>query len=98
MPGDNTPQIQPAINALASQPLDASGFRGAILLKAGVYEIHSTIKISASGIVLRGEGSGANGTLLHQTTGNIDSIDVTGSGSRSAVAGTTHNVTNAYVP
>ena len=33
--GDNTENIQAAINKVSSRPLDSGGFRGALLLKAG---------------------------------------------------------------
>jgi hypothetical protein len=56
--GDDTERIQAAINAVSDMPLDVEGFRGAVLLKKGVYEIGGTLNISASGVVLRGEGQG----------------------------------------
>lgn len=54
--GDNLTNVQNAINEVAALPLDANGFRGTILFKAGKYLISDSIKINASGIVLRGEG------------------------------------------
>src|ERR1035441_424654 len=60
--GDNVANIQAAINYISGLPLDTNGFRGAILLNAGTYPCGSTIKISASGVVLRGVGSSTNGT------------------------------------
>src|SRR6185436_14435134 len=62
--GDNTANIQAAINKVSSRPLDAGGFRGAVLLKAGYYKMATPIKIDASGVVLRGEGMGDTGTIL----------------------------------
>ena len=61
--GNNYHFIQNTINLLASKPL-VNGFRGAILLKAGVYEISDPLYIRASGIVIRGEGQGKDGTVL----------------------------------
>lgn len=58
--GDNTVQIQNAINQISALALDANGFRGALLLKAGTYQVNGTIKLNQSGIVLRGEGDGAD--------------------------------------
>src|SRR5690625_3304264 len=49
--GDNRSRIQAAIDQVAAMPLDENGFRGAILLKAGEYEIGNSLKISSSGIV-----------------------------------------------
>lgn len=54
--GDNLAQIQAAIDEVSSYPLDENGFRGAILLKAGLYEISDKVNINFGGIVLRGEG------------------------------------------
>jgi len=62
--GDNTENIQAAINKVSSRPLDTGGFRGAVLLKAGYYKMATPIRIDASGVVLRGEGMGDTGTIL----------------------------------
>ena len=62
--GDNTAHIQAAIDKVSSRPLDAAGFRGAVLLKAGYYRAAGPLKIQASGVVLRGEGMGDTGTIL----------------------------------
>jgi hypothetical protein len=96
--GDNSPQIQAAIDAVGNMPLDANGFRGAVLLKAGVYEFTTTINLNKSGVVLRGEGSGPTGTILRRTVSGGDAITITGSGSRTKISGTTHNVVDNYAP
>jgi hypothetical protein len=99
--GDNTAHIQNAINQVAALPLDPNGFRGAVLLSAGTYPCSNTIRISASGVVLRGVGSSTNGTgtVLQATASNQYSLVlIAGSGSASTVSGTTHNLTNLYVP
>ena len=57
--GDNTAHIQAALDELAALPQDEDGIRGALLLEAGNYEIHGTIVIRGSGIVLRGAGGGS---------------------------------------
>lgn len=62
--GDNSANIQAAIDKVSALPLDASGFRGAVLLKIGTYELEKPISIKASGIVLRGEGMSEIGTIL----------------------------------
>lgn len=59
--GDATARIQAAIDELAALPLED---RGAILLTRGQYEIGGTVRLGASGIVLRGEGRGQDGTVL----------------------------------
>jgi autotransporter-associated beta strand protein len=99
--GDNTANIQSAINYVSGLPIDANGFRGAVLLTVGTYPCSNTIKITASGVVLRGVGSFTNGsgTVLQATASNQYSlVQITGSGSPSTVSGTTHNITNNYVP
>ncbi|PZP44478.1 MAG: pectate lyase, partial [Pseudopedobacter saltans] len=61
--GDATSYIQAAIDYVSQLPLNKNGFRGAILLQKGQYEILGQIKIKTSGIVLRGSGIN-NGTIL----------------------------------
>ncbi|MDR2911665.1 MAG: hypothetical protein LBV47_09960 [Bacteroidales bacterium] len=62
--GDNSANIQAAIDKVSSLPADASGFKGAVLLKMGIYELAKPIYIRTSGVVLRGEGMGETGTIL----------------------------------
>jgi hypothetical protein len=62
--GDNTENIQAAINKVAARSLDAGGLRGAVLLKAGYYRMATPVRIEVSGVVLRGEGMGDTGTIL----------------------------------
>lgn len=54
--GDARVTIQGAIDRVAVRSPDASGFRGAILLKSGRYEVNGSLLITTSGIVLTGEG------------------------------------------
>ena len=63
VPGDNSDTIQAAIDRVSAMPLDASGFRGAVLLKMGIYNLEKPIYIKASGVVLRGEGMSDIGTI-----------------------------------
>jgi hypothetical protein len=65
--GDDGARIQTAIDQVAALPLDADGFRGAILLAPGQYEVSGQLRISASGVVLRGSGAGDGGTTLLAT-------------------------------
>lgn len=63
--GDDAPRIQEAIDSVGKLPLDASGFRGAVLLARGTYRIMTAVQVSRSGVVLRGEGeAAADGTTL----------------------------------
>jgi hypothetical protein len=62
--GDATSAIQAAINYVGSLPLDALGFRGAVLLMPGKYAVYGQITIAAAGVVLRGSGTSVFGTQL----------------------------------
>ena len=62
--GDNSANIQAAIDRVSAMTPDASGFRGAVLLKMGTYNLEKPIYIKTSGIVLRGEGMSDIGTIL----------------------------------
>ncbi len=57
MAGDNSAQLQAAINWLSQQKPDKqTGLRGAVLLAEGVYELQEPLRIRTSGVVLRGCG------------------------------------------
>ncbi|MEZ4825447.1 MAG: T9SS type A sorting domain-containing protein [Bacteroidia bacterium] len=90
--GDNTAHIQAIIDQAAQLPADSLGFRGAIYLAPGRYEIHGTLYFNQSGVVLRGAGDGED-TLLHTVlvgignTPNQRSLLVMGGGSATAWAG-----------
>jgi len=62
--GDDYPRIQAAIDAVAVRVQDSRGLRGAVLLRRGHYRLSKTLTIQASGVVLRGEGRGADGTVI----------------------------------
>lgn len=62
--GDDSPRIQAAIDAVAVRVQDSRGLRGAVLLRRGHYRLSKTLTIQASGVVLRGEGRGADGTVI----------------------------------
>ena len=62
--GDNSDQLQKVIDSVSALTPDASGFRGAILLKHGEYNLEKPLTIKASGVVLRGEGMSDIGTIL----------------------------------
>jgi hypothetical protein len=88
--------IQSAIDELSKQPLNADGFRGAILLKKGTYLIPGIISIQASGIVLRGEGNGTE--LVAAGTKQRALINVMGKGRITELPGTRTKITDSYVP
>jgi len=95
--GENSQQvIQSAIDELASFPLGPNGFRGAILLKKGIYKIPGTIRINASGIVLRGEGDETK--LVATGKGQRSLISIAGIGKLTEINGTRQKIAEAYVP
>lgn len=57
---DNTEQIQKAINEIGTMKLNKKGFRGALLLKKGLYRVKGPIYVNFSGVVIRGEGNGGD--------------------------------------
>jgi hypothetical protein len=95
--GDNTANIQNAINTVGNLGLDANGFRGVVLLNPGVYEVDGTLSLTKSGVVLRGSGNSPAGTVLHFLGASRQTITAQGSGSTST-QGNTYTITDAYVP
>ncbi len=105
--GDAAPVIQAAIDRVSSLPPDENGFRGAVLLKHGYYDLHSPLTISANGVVLRGEGMGETGTILighgsftggygNRDTANL--IVVKGNSAWSADEKTAVEIVGEYIP
>ncbi len=94
--GDNLARIQAALDEIATLPVDAAGFRGALQLGPGRYEVSGTLKMSASGVVLRGSGSGEKGTVIVVTGPPHRCLEVGGSGSwqRAGKA----RIADAFVP
>ncbi|MFC1490463.1 hypothetical protein ACFL6K_04565 [Candidatus Latescibacterota bacterium] len=109
--GDATPVIQAAIDSVSAMPADANGFRGAVLLRAGYYEMNSTVTISTSGVVLRGQGQDDLGTILigknvppeegaprGRGRGRGGLVSIAGSGSAVPDSTTLKKITDDYVP
>ncbi|MFC7622509.1 hypothetical protein [Microlunatus sp. GCM10028923] len=65
--GDATAAIQAAIDEVAARKPDRNGHRGAVELAAGEFRVAGTLKITTGGVVLRGQGSGDDGTVLRGT-------------------------------
>lgn len=63
--GEDARRIQAAIDLVEALEPDQNGFRGVVLIKAGHYSLENILTIRASGVVVRGEGQGLNGTVLH---------------------------------
>ncbi|MFM7244364.1 MAG: peptidoglycan-binding protein, partial [Planctomycetaceae bacterium] len=77
--GDATARIQAALSSVAALPLQANGYRGTVQLGPGDYEIAGQIKITASGIVLRGSGRDL-------TSGSATRLIATGTSTRDVIA------------
>lgn len=60
---DSHELIQSALDRVASREPGKDGFRGTVLLTKGTYYVEGGLLVS-SGVVLRGEGDGADGTVL----------------------------------
>lgn len=63
--GNDTNQIADALAKFADLPADERGIRGALLLKAGDWKVTGPIYIKTSGVIIRGEGSGLDGTVVY---------------------------------
>jgi len=105
--GDATPVIQAAIDHVSALTPDENGFRGAVLLKMGYYDLLSPLTIAASGVVLRGEGQDQLGTILigrntsQENTGfrgRSTLIIVRGSGRWETDETTARKIMDDYVP
>jgi hypothetical protein len=65
--GDDGARIQAALDEIGTLSPDSRGIRGALLLTKGMYRIAGSVQVIHSGIVLRGEGEGEDGTILIAT-------------------------------
>jgi len=94
--GDNTDAIQKAIDEVSNMKM-INGFRGAVLLTPGSYDCERTLKINASGVVLRGSGSGSDGSILNLTGKPHNCVEVRGAVS-SKLIGDSTIIADSYVP
>jgi hypothetical protein len=104
--GDNSANIQAAIDKVSALTPDASGFRGAVLLKMGMYDLEKPVTIKASGVVLRGEGMSDIGTILigkvpKERQGGMNRgalVNVSGASGLTPQEDTKQTITDKYVP
>lgn len=97
--GDAGSIIQAAIDRVSKMSADKDGFRGAVLIKKGVYKIGQPLQITTSGVVLRGEGQDQNGTVLIATQRKQHAlIEVKGQSFGSKPAGVSRRIVDSYVP
>jgi len=94
--GDQTEAIQNAINKVGLMPL-VNGFRGAVLLMPGTFNTSNTINLNTSGIVLRGSGSGNEGTVINWT-GSTKKVCFNLSGTGNYAVTNSVTITDSYVP
>jgi hypothetical protein len=69
LPGgaDNRQMLQAAIDRAGALERSSGGWRGAVLVRRGVYPVSDTLVIQTSGVVLRGEGQGPEDTRIVAT-------------------------------
>ncbi|TWI85145.1 hypothetical protein IQ13_0302 [Lacibacter cauensis] len=94
--GDATTRIQAAIDYVSKLPLDANGFRGAVLLLPGRHEVLGQLRITTSGVVLRGSGINST-TIVGAGTGRLALIKIVGKNTLAKEL-TGLKITDAYVP
>lgn len=97
---DDTEVIQGKIDSVAKLMPDENGFRGAILIKKGLYKISSPLIIKAGGIVLRGEGNQReDGTVfLAVTPKKYNVIELGIDAKLTPVPESERMITDEYVP
>lgn len=101
---DDTANIQAAIASVSAMSLNAmSGLRGAVLLEPGSYTVSSSLTITASGVVLRGSGSGTlpsgNTVITMVPAATPYPLVVLGTSSNEPTyVGSPTAITDAYVP
>ena len=99
VPGDETARIQKAIAYVAGLPADKNGIRGAVLLRKGRHEIFGQLLFTNSGVVLRGEGAGTNGTILFAAgTDRRTLIRIAGRNDFSGATNAGWQIADDYVP
>jgi hypothetical protein len=109
VPGDNSDRIQKIIDSVSALTPDSYGFRGAIQLKMGMYQLYKPIYIKTSGIVLRGEGMSDIGTILFGKTPLETTptprrgprpalVNIAGDSAIKIIEETKQSITDSYVP
>lgn len=96
---DDHARIQAAIEVVENLPLSSAGFRGCLLLRAGTYQVSETLRITESGVVIRGEGQGSDGTIIRFTaTEQDDLFEFVGKSGWSRINGKDSPITSPVVP
>lgn len=95
--GDATNRIQAAIDYVAGLPPDKEGIKGAVLLDTGVFEVYGTLRLSSSGITIRGSRTGNSGTTL-LGSGKDRSALIVVSGKNDKKQGPSYKIAGSYLP
>lgn len=96
--GDATATIQKALDYVASLPIDENGFRGAVQLAPGIFEIQGKLLMRHSGVVLRGNGCKAEGGTVLRAMGPMKDELIRVFGNQEMKLGDTLRVAETYVP
>jgi hypothetical protein len=86
--------VENAVRRLCQQPADATGYRGTLLLSPGMHVVTGPIRVTASGVVIR--GSGPETVLFARGTDRRAVIAVAGRGEPER--GSAVKIADAYVP
>lgn len=96
--GDDTVRIQAALDRVGQRPLGADGLRGAVLLRRGAYRCAGVLRLAATGVVLRGEGDGADGTVITATARKQQPLVQIGGTPPRDDPKTSREIADSYVP
>ena len=92
--GDATEMIQRALDFAGGMTARPGGFKAVVLLTDGVYNIEGSLRISSSGVVLRGQGR--NTILKGCGISREPVINIGGKGTE--YLGTQHQIACGYLP
>lgn len=96
---DDGRRIQAAIDLVGKMPAGPDGFRGAVLLKPGRFQVSGSLRLTVSGVVLRGSGRGEGGTVINATGQSRRTvIEIEGAGERTEVAGSRQTIADEFMP
>lgn len=96
--GDATASLQAAIDQVSAMPIRQDGLRGVVLLAPGRFEVAGQLRLHSGGVILRGSGSGPDGSTLVATGVSRRSLIVIAGHQVPAEApGVQRHVTDVYV-
>lgn len=101
--GDQTARIQAALDEVAALPAQPNGYRGALQLSAGSWDVLGTLRLRQHGVVLAGVGHGddpATNTILRRTGTSQAAIIQAGTRNdafRGEIAGSRSAITSSRV-